>query len=209
MSSIYIIKNSKNSKTYIGKTIKPLPKRLKEHFWAADSGSKLHLHRSIRKYGKESFTISLLEEADIKILSDREMFFIKLLKPALNMTRGGEGGNTTGGRISITNGLIHKFILKGTPIPEGFTLGVSPKFMESQKAGSLARAPRAKHSDASRAKMSEAHEKAKRRWMVITDGVVAKRVPAGSEIPVGFWRGLSDSNKINLRKKIVKNTKIP
>ena len=90
---IYQIRNNVNNKIYIGKTIKTAEERLKRHFYSAKYGSQTLLHRAIRKYGIDSFTILIIEKT--KNLNQRESYWIETLKPYYNMTKGGEGGNTS------------------------------------------------------------------------------------------------------------------
>jgi hypothetical protein len=85
---IYQITNLVNNKFYIGKTTKTAEQRLQRHFYNAKSG-QTNLYRAIRKYGKEFFTISIIEETEN--LNEREMYWIQILKPHYNMTRGGDG----------------------------------------------------------------------------------------------------------------------
>lgn len=90
---IYQITNNVNGNFYIGQTTKSVKERLQKHFYNARYGNKTYLYSAIRKYGEESFSISILEETtDLNI---REMFWIHKLNPKYNMTLGGEGGNTS------------------------------------------------------------------------------------------------------------------
>lgn len=55
---VYCITNDVNGKIYIGKWHrKNLVSRLKGHFVDAVKGSPSYLHRAIRKYGEEKFSI--------------------------------------------------------------------------------------------------------------------------------------------------------
>ena len=60
--STYVITNDVNGKRYIGITSKTLGRRLAEHFRDAKHGHRYVLCSAIRKYGEESFSISLLEK---------------------------------------------------------------------------------------------------------------------------------------------------
>lgn len=66
MECIYIIKNFKNDKIYIGQTKQDLKKRFRQHINEAyDENRKRYkscLSRAIRKYGKEYFDIATLAE---------------------------------------------------------------------------------------------------------------------------------------------------
>ena len=74
---IYIIKNDLNNKVYVGKTLLPsINDRFKEHLKDAPRRNfeKRPLYRAINKYGAEHFYIELLEECDMSILSEREIY---------------------------------------------------------------------------------------------------------------------------------------
>ena len=89
---IYRITNTTTGDFYVGKTERNLPRRFKEHCYAAKYGSQTHLHRAIRKYGVASFVIEAIEShVTIESLSDKEMMWIEKLIPQYNMTKGGEG----------------------------------------------------------------------------------------------------------------------
>ena len=92
---IYQITNSINKKTYVGKTIKSLEKRFASHINTSNSGSQAHLHRAIRKYGKDNFIASIIEDNILceNILNEKEIHWINKLKPEYNMTSGGEGSS--------------------------------------------------------------------------------------------------------------------
>lgn len=91
---IYKITNIKNGKIYIGKTTKSLDERFSRHCYSVKYGSSTHLHNSMRKHGRESFRMDLVEEC-IDDIDDRERFYIETLSPEYNMTIGGDGGDTS------------------------------------------------------------------------------------------------------------------
>ena len=94
---IYIIKNDLNNKVYIGKTLLPsINDRFKEHLKDAPRRNfeKRPLYRAINKYGADHFYIVLLEECDISILSEREIYWINYYSSyskGYNATIGGDG----------------------------------------------------------------------------------------------------------------------
>lgn len=92
---IYCIRNMNNGKMYVGKTTNTLRSRLAGHIYEAEvKHSQYALHCAIRKHGKESFEVSVLETPAPEILSDREVFHIaqlNTLREGYNMTSGGEG----------------------------------------------------------------------------------------------------------------------
>ena len=61
---IYKIENIQNRKLYIGQSIRPIEYRFQRHINDAESGRlNTHFARAIRKYGKESFTICVIDIA--------------------------------------------------------------------------------------------------------------------------------------------------
>lgn len=100
MPYVYKIINSINNKIYIGQTVNKIEYRLQEHWHASvKNKDKSVLHVAMRKYGKETFNIELIEEVDIINLSDRERYWIDYYKATdrnigYNITVGGEGTRT-------------------------------------------------------------------------------------------------------------------
>jgi group I intron endonuclease len=95
---IYQITNTINGKIYIGKTIKTPEERFQGHIYDANRLTpnrltRTYLHRAIRKYGKEAFTVSELESGfdSEDALNEAEIRYISELNPQYNMTAGGEG----------------------------------------------------------------------------------------------------------------------
>lgn len=77
---IYIIKNNINGKVYIGQTIQKLKDRWYRHCGKSGLSKNelnMHIKRAIFKYGKENFTIEVLEECDQCDLNEREKYYIK------------------------------------------------------------------------------------------------------------------------------------
>jgi group I intron endonuclease len=95
---IYSITNNVNNKVYVGKTTKTINKRFDSHINTSKYGSQTYFHKALRKYGKNNFTISIIEDSIFceTTLAEREIFWIEKLKPEYNMTLGGEGST---GRI--------------------------------------------------------------------------------------------------------------
>jgi group I intron endonuclease len=94
---IYQITNIDTNDFYIGKTTRKLEKRLYQHNYDTfQRNSQTHLHRAIRKYGKNNFIISILDEAfSNQELNEKEKFWIENKKPHYNMTKGGDGGDVS------------------------------------------------------------------------------------------------------------------
>jgi len=120
---IYLITNNTNGKIYIGRSVKTASKRFLEHKREAAKGIyETALHRAMRKYGFECFSISVLFQSDAvnsKILDRMEVFFIAKYdscnpKIGYNMTIGGDGGalvseevrKKIGNKIRIAHGKI-------------------------------------------------------------------------------------------------------
>lgn len=93
---IYKITNNVNQKVYIGKTTKSIEERWKEHQQDAYRirNEKRPLYDAIKKYGIENFSIELIEECDIAVLSNREIYWIEeyhSFSSGYNATLGGDG----------------------------------------------------------------------------------------------------------------------
>jgi len=88
---IYIITNKINGNQYIGKTSKTIEKRWYQHQKNAEYGHNTYLYKAIRKYGVENFVCEYLAEG----LDNEEILLIEKYKPEYNMTRGGDGGDTS------------------------------------------------------------------------------------------------------------------
>lgn len=74
---IYIIRNTINSKVYIGQTRTSVEQRWKEHLRHAKYGDQV-INRAMKKYGVDKFYIETLEICDVNILDYREMYYIDL-----------------------------------------------------------------------------------------------------------------------------------
>ena len=96
MSYIYKITNNINGKIYIGKTMRSIKQRWKEHLAniKKEECKNRPLYRAINKYGAENFSIEKIEECSDIILSDREKYWIEYynsFKNGYNATKGGDG----------------------------------------------------------------------------------------------------------------------
>lgn len=89
---IYRITNTVNSKFYIGKTDKTIQERFQRHCYNHKI-QNTYLYNAMRKYGKDKFTIEILEETFNG--NEREIYWIQELNPHYNMTSGGDGGDTS------------------------------------------------------------------------------------------------------------------
>ena len=92
----YAISSTTGDKLYVGYTSKTLNHRFKQHCRDAKNGSRLVLHRSMRKHGFECFSIRALEVFDNQEEAlNAECRYIRELNSVAprgyNMTLGGEG----------------------------------------------------------------------------------------------------------------------
>lgn len=94
---VYKITNKINNKVYIGITSKGLSARWKEHLYNAEHGCPFKLHNALRKYGKENFSIELIDFCNSwEELEEKEKYYISEYKSlqdefGYNMTEGGDG----------------------------------------------------------------------------------------------------------------------
>lgn len=78
---IYLVTNIINSKKYVGQTVHTADVRLSQHIYSAiKKNTNCVLHKSIRKHGKENFTIEILDTAtNIEELNKKEVEWISNL----------------------------------------------------------------------------------------------------------------------------------
>lgn len=102
MGLIYLIENRVNGKRYVGQTVKPLEARWRYHVWfSKNEANDSALPCAIRKYGKDAFNCSILQElpnASKKQLDEAEIRWISELQThgsqgGYNCTLGGDGAN--------------------------------------------------------------------------------------------------------------------
>jgi group I intron endonuclease len=93
MYIIYQTTNTANKEIYVGFTTRNPVKRWREHLSSVRKGSRTYFHSAIRKYGAENFSTEVLEEGwDPEIGKNiREPYWISVLKPGYNGTKGGDG----------------------------------------------------------------------------------------------------------------------
>lgn len=104
---IYKIINKVNGKIYVGQTIKSLKERFQKHCQRTTKKDKYHLNmaikKAIRKYGKDNFTIELIEEVKVDKLDEREVYWISFYdsyNKGYNCTLGGQNGATRKYKLS-------------------------------------------------------------------------------------------------------------
>jgi group I intron endonuclease len=95
MGWIYMIKNKINGKIYIGQTIRPIEKRLKEHKLGQSSKCKA-IYSAIKKYGWGNFEIDWYECPDEDLNFDEDLLVCEIgtLSPCGYNLR--EGGGSRG-----------------------------------------------------------------------------------------------------------------
>lgn len=93
-SFIYKVTNLENGKCYVGFT----QKKSIKHRWVEHKcnsrkyNNNMLLCKAIRKYGENKFIIEELERGEPEyLLSVREAYWISVIKPEYNLTKGGEG----------------------------------------------------------------------------------------------------------------------
>lgn len=92
MGYIYKITNNINGRVYIGQTIGTIEKRFNEHKRDAIKGCQYALHRAMRKYGIDNFSVEEIEQCSTEELDDREQYWISFYDSyyqGYNMTIGG------------------------------------------------------------------------------------------------------------------------
>lgn len=74
---IYLITNTINDKKYVGQTVQTLKQRFARHSWKCNNGRSA-IASAIQKYGKDEFTIELIEECTSQTeLNIRELYWIE------------------------------------------------------------------------------------------------------------------------------------
>lgn len=85
---IYMIRNNITGDCYIGQSVN-IPNRIHEHF-RTDRKKPSRVQRQVIQYGKENFSIILLDECKTpEELDEREIYWIGKLEPSLNTLGGG------------------------------------------------------------------------------------------------------------------------
>lgn len=105
LCGIYKIENKINGKVYIGQSVN-IKKRIYMHRYKAYNEKEkrtydLYLYAAIRKYGKENFLYTIIEQCDKKLLNDREQYWIKYYKS--NQKEHGYNLSDGGNSIYIQN----------------------------------------------------------------------------------------------------------
>ena len=129
---VYKIVNNINGKTYIGVTKKPLKRRIAEHRCCNS-----HIGNAFKKYGLQSFTIQVIDEAENKNdLSAKEIHWIRFYNSKFpvgyNHTDGGEGLRNISDAVRLKMSLSHK----GKKRPEvGEAISIAKKGRSNGREG--------------------------------------------------------------------------
>ena len=181
---VYLIRNLRNGKVYVGQTTREIHVRWAQHCHDARRNRPHPLHAAIRKYGPAAFSVTLLVECDSREHLDREeqssVAFHRGTERGYgyNVRAGGHGG----GALSLeTRRKLREANLgkpahnKGKPMPEHQRLRMaeirktrpnpnlgkvcSPETRAKIGAANRVRKLGSKCSDATRSKMSEAQRR--------------------------------------------------
>lgn len=90
---IYCYHCISTGKKYIGKTLYER-KRKDHHRYMAKIRCRRKFYNAVRKYGWENFVYGIIEECDLSLLLQKEMYYIKkynTFKSGYNSTKGGDG----------------------------------------------------------------------------------------------------------------------
>lgn len=138
-TGIYKIQNLINNKIYIGQS-KNINQRFKRHLKTAedinDHSYNNPLYQAIRKYGKENFSFSIIQECSIEELNERQKYWISYYNSffeGYNLTFGGDGAGNKLNKEKIINiisdlentSLTQKEIANNRDISEQMVQGIN------------------------------------------------------------------------------------
>ena len=110
--SIYIIKNTVNSKVYIGQTWRDLSVRWRSHLIPSTANHCVKLRRAIKKYGQQNFSIQLITTCYTQVVVDfYEKHFIHQFNSIKNGYNVLEGGGLSRKGTKHSNKTIKKMSL--------------------------------------------------------------------------------------------------
>jgi len=161
---IYKIENKINGKIYIGQTKNALNNRVRSHL---RNGS--FIGNALRKYGLQSFDISVIDEANTKaILNEKEQYWIKNFNSSVpngyNILQGGSYGVGFSGRHHTEE---TKKKIQATS--SGANNGMFGKHHSEETRKKIGNAENGfRHSEESKKKMSVAHKGA--HWVMSEKG---------------------------------------
>lgn len=136
MGEIYKISHSATDRVYVGQTTQKngCRSRWYNHCKRAADGMNTYFYRAIRKYGREAFTVEVIEVCSDELLNDRESFWISEFRS----NQKGFGFNSTSGgdRCEMTSDAKRNMSISAT----------------GRKRGPLSESARRKISDAKKGK---------------------------------------------------------
>lgn len=97
MGFIYLVENDINGNKYVGLTTRTVEVRWREHLRHSDEV----LDKAIQKYGKEHFTVSVIEECHDEDLDAREQYWIAYYDSYNHGYNCTEGGRRPGMNIEV------------------------------------------------------------------------------------------------------------
>lgn len=102
MSSVYVLRNQVNGKTYVGQAKNPMQRKATHFYVARKNNDKRPLYAAMRKYGIENFSFEILEECSDELIDEREKFWVSSLESNVsdkgyNLTSGGQRGQKRSG----------------------------------------------------------------------------------------------------------------
>jgi len=190
---IYLTTNLLTNKIYIGQ-------KKSDYFLGEEYlGSGKYLNHAIQKYGKENFSVELIDTADSRDeLSEKEIFYITKYDATnrsigYNISKGGIGG----GEVHINNGQVNSFVSKkylNDYLENGWVLGYLPGRKEinhsKTRAKNISKALKGRPKSQEHSKHhSEALRAKHMHWY--TNGNVDQNllIAEGEDIPEGYYRG--------------------
>jgi group I intron endonuclease len=141
---IYKITNNVNGMSYIGQTMHPMSHRLSRHLYSARNGSLVPLCQAIRQFGRDAFSVTILQETENHDeLMRLEVEAIKehgTIQPfGYNVTSGGRG--TADRKAFESTRLAISRALTGKKLSESHRAGISRALMGNTYAkGNIGRA---------------------------------------------------------------------
>ncbi len=157
---IYKAENKINGKVYIGKTIKSLRKRKRDHIGHAKRGYTYYFHNALKKHGEKNFKWIILAKADSeKQLNQLEKFYIahyREIGEIYNLTDGGDG--SSGFNHSEKTKKKMSKSQKGNKNSLGYKHTEEHKRKLSETLKSNKHGIGHRHTEETRSKMSESHK---------------------------------------------------
>lgn len=121
---VYLVRNKKSGKSYVGKTKRTLEQRWREHVRNAKIGhTSMGLYFAIRKHGEEAFQLHVLaectDEGALDLAERHWIAFLDTYRNGYNLTQGGDG--LRGYKHTDATKKRMSEYRRGRPMPEGFS----------------------------------------------------------------------------------------